>query len=57
MASLATAMTSSKMKFSNELTYIPGMAGRSCNQATLEEGGMQVSKSFNANNFILLALW
>jgi hypothetical protein len=57
MASLATAMTSSKMKFSNELTYMPGMAGRSCNQATLEEGGMQVSKSFNANNFILLALW
>ncbi|XP_052157552.1 probable Histone-lysine N-methyltransferase ATXR5 [Oryza glaberrima] len=42
MASLATAMTSSKMKFSNELTYMPGMAGRSCNQATLEEGGMQI---------------
>uniref|UniRef100_A0A0E0JU18 [histone H3]-lysine(27) N-methyltransferase n=2 Tax=Oryza punctata TaxID=4537 RepID=A0A0E0JU18_ORYPU len=42
MASLATAMTSSKMKFSNELTYIPGMAGRSSNQARLEEGGMQI---------------
>ncbi|KAF0893795.1 hypothetical protein E2562_029685 [Oryza meyeriana var. granulata] len=42
MASLATAMTSATMKFSNELTYMPGMAGRSSNQARLEEGGMQI---------------
>ncbi|KAL6616775.1 hypothetical protein ACP70R_039045 [Stipagrostis hirtigluma subsp. patula] len=42
MASLATALTSSKTEFSNELTYMPGMAPRSSNQARLEEGGMQV---------------
>ncbi|GJM91796.1 hypothetical protein PR202_ga08207 [Eleusine coracana subsp. coracana] len=42
MASLATALTSSDTEFSNELTYMPGMAPRSSNQARLEEGGMQV---------------
>ncbi|TVU36988.1 hypothetical protein EJB05_18950, partial [Eragrostis curvula] len=42
MASLATALTSSETDFSNELTYMPGMAPRSSNQARLEEGGMQV---------------
>ncbi|KAK3163099.1 hypothetical protein QOZ80_1BG0097650 [Eleusine coracana subsp. coracana] len=42
MASLATALTSSDTDFSNELTYMPGMAPRSSNQARLEEGGMQV---------------
>ncbi|KAL6853961.1 hypothetical protein ACP4OV_019990 [Aristida adscensionis] len=42
MASLATALTSSETEFSNELTYMPGMAPRSSNQARLEEGGMQV---------------
>ncbi|PAN26380.1 hypothetical protein PAHAL_5G008000 [Panicum hallii] len=42
MASLATALTSSKTEFSNELTYIPNMAPRSSNQARLEEGGMQI---------------
>ncbi|CAO2172860.1 unnamed protein product [Urochloa humidicola] len=42
MASLATALTSSKTEFSNELTYMPNMAPRSSNQARLEEGGMQV---------------
>jgi len=47
MASLATAMTSSKTKFSNELTYMPNMAPRSSNLARLEVGGMQVSKSFH----------
>ncbi|CAL4994852.1 unnamed protein product [Urochloa decumbens] len=42
MASLATALTSSKAEFSNELTYMPNMAPRSSNQARLEEGGIQV---------------
>ena len=43
MASLATALTSSKTEFSNELTYMPNMAPRSSNLARLEVGGMQVS--------------
>ncbi|XP_066315919.1 probable Histone-lysine N-methyltransferase ATXR5 isoform X1 [Miscanthus floridulus] len=42
MASLATALTSSKTEFSNELTYMPNMAPRSSNMARLEVGGMQV---------------
>ncbi|KAG2603490.1 probable Histone-lysine N-methyltransferase ATXR5 [Panicum virgatum] len=42
MASLATALISSKTVFSNELTYMPNMAPRSSNQARLEEGGMQI---------------
>jgi hypothetical protein len=42
MASAATALRSSKMEFSNELTYVPSMAPKSSNQAKLEEGGMQV---------------
>ncbi|XAR52184.1 Histone-lysine N-methyltransferase [Bertholletia excelsa] len=42
MASLATALTATGAEFSNELTYMPGMAPRSANQAALEQGGMQV---------------
>lgn len=42
MGSLATALTALRMEFSNELTYMPGMAPRSANQARLERGGMQV---------------
>ncbi|KAK6125606.1 hypothetical protein DH2020_040650 [Rehmannia glutinosa] len=42
MGSLATALTAQSMEFSNELTYMPGMAPRSANQAILENGGMQV---------------
>ncbi|XP_020231981.1 histone-lysine N-methyltransferase ATXR6 [Cajanus cajan] len=42
MASLATALTATKAEFSNELTYIPGMAPRSANSPALERGGMQV---------------
>ncbi|KAG0485230.1 hypothetical protein HPP92_009028 [Vanilla planifolia] len=42
MSSLATALTSSNMEFSNDLTYMPGMATRSANLAILEKGGMQV---------------
>ncbi|XP_041009843.1 histone-lysine N-methyltransferase ATXR6 [Juglans microcarpa x Juglans regia] len=42
MASLATALTATGTEFSNELTYMPGMAPRSANCAALEQGGMQV---------------
>ncbi|XP_059434207.1 histone-lysine N-methyltransferase ATXR6 [Corylus avellana] len=42
MASLATALTATGTEFSNELTYMPGMAPRSANRAALEEEGMQV---------------
>lgn len=42
MGTLATALTSLNMEFSNDLTYIPGMANRSANTAILEKGGMQV---------------
>ncbi|KAM3309654.1 hypothetical protein ACQJBY_030749 [Aegilops geniculata] len=42
MASLATALTATGAVFSNELTYVPGMAPRSANQSALEAGGMQV---------------
>lgn len=42
MGSLAAALTSLHIKFSNDLTYSSGMALRSANQASLEKGGMQV---------------
>ncbi|OIW21836.1 hypothetical protein TanjilG_12887 [Lupinus angustifolius] len=42
MASLATALTATKTKFSNELTYMPRMAPRSANSPALEHGGMQI---------------
>ncbi|KAJ4952645.1 hypothetical protein NE237_029477 [Protea cynaroides] len=42
MGSLATALTALHMEFSNDLTYMPGMAPRSANQASFEKGGMQV---------------
>ncbi|KAK4416740.1 putative Histone-lysine N-methyltransferase ATXR5 [Sesamum alatum] len=42
MGSLALALTAQGMEFSNELTYMPGMAPRSANQAIFENGGMQV---------------
>ncbi|XP_027362541.1 histone-lysine N-methyltransferase ATXR6-like isoform X2 [Abrus precatorius] len=42
MASLATALTATKTEFSNDLTYMPGMAPRSANSPALEHGGMQV---------------
>ncbi|XP_040377280.1 histone-lysine N-methyltransferase ATXR6-like [Oryza brachyantha] len=42
MASLATALTATGAVFSNELTYVPGMAPRSANRAALESGGMQL---------------
>jgi [histone H3]-lysine27 N-methyltransferase len=51
MASLATALTSTGTVFSNELTYVAGMAPKSANRASREKGGMQVhfSVPFNDN--------
>lgn len=42
MASLATAMTNSGVEYSDELTYMLGLAPRSANDPYLEKGGMQV---------------
>ncbi|CDP05029.1 unnamed protein product [Coffea canephora] len=42
MASLATALIATGTEFSNELTYMPGMAPRSANLAKHEREGMQV---------------
>ncbi|PHT53434.1 putative Histone-lysine N-methyltransferase ATXR5 [Capsicum baccatum] len=42
MSSLATALLAAGAEFSNELTYMPGMAPRSANNAALEREGMQV---------------
>ncbi|KAF8379752.1 hypothetical protein HHK36_029201 [Tetracentron sinense] len=42
MASLATALMATATEFSNQLTYMPGMARRLANRAVLEQGGMQV---------------
>lgn len=42
MGSLASALTALRMEFSDQLTYMQGMAPRSANQAEFENGGMQV---------------
>lgn len=42
MGSLATALTTSAVEFSDKLTYMPGMAPRSANRPALEKGGMQI---------------
>ncbi|KAF7834169.1 putative Histone-lysine N-methyltransferase ATXR5 [Senna tora] len=42
MGSLASALTALNMEFSDDLTYMTGMAPRSANQAMFENGGMQV---------------
>lgn len=44
LRTLASALTSLNMKYSNELTYVPGMAPRSANQSMFEIGGVQVRK-------------
>uniref|UniRef100_A0A453ANL1 Uncharacterized protein n=1 Tax=Aegilops tauschii subsp. strangulata TaxID=200361 RepID=A0A453ANL1_AEGTS len=54
MASLATALTATSAVFSNDLTYVPGMAPRSANQSALVAGGMQVLPRENAET---LSLW
>ena len=54
MASLATALTATKTQYSNELTYMPGMAPISANDPSLEKGGMQVTSFiFSTTNNIL----
>eukprot|EP00249_Psilotum_nudum_P009468 c21955_g1_i3 orf=342-1568(-) len=42
MASLATALTNTGVGFSDELTYVPGLAPESANCASLERVNMQV---------------
>ena len=42
MASLATVLTATKTEFSNELTYMPGMAPGDANSPALKRGAMQV---------------
>ncbi|KAJ6737356.1 HISTONE ACETYLTRANSFERASE [Salix viminalis] len=42
MGTLASALTALHMQFSDDLTYLPGMAPPSANQAKFEQGGMQV---------------
>lgn len=42
MASLATALSSTKVEFSDQLTYPRGLAPESANRAADERGGMQV---------------
>lgn len=49
MGSLASALTALHMEFSDDLTYMPGMAPRSANKSKFEDGGMQV---FNHSQFI-----
>ena len=54
LASLATALTSSKTEFTNELTYMPNMAPRSSNLGRMEEvGGIQVSTYFQT----VITIW
>ncbi|KAL3812794.1 hypothetical protein ACJIZ3_014062 [Penstemon smallii] len=53
MASLATALTTNGAEFSNELTYVPGMAPRSANRAILERDGMQVMSKDDRETLIL----
>ncbi|KAL9240557.1 hypothetical protein vseg_014761 [Gypsophila vaccaria] len=52
MASLATALMATGTEFSNELTYVSGMAPRSANRAALEKGGMQVMSREDAETLI-----
>lgn len=44
MGTLASALKTLHMEFSDDLTYLPGMgmAARPANQAMFEDGGMQV---------------
>ncbi|PON72020.1 Methyltransferase [Parasponia andersonii] len=53
MASLATALTATGTEFSNDLTYIPGMAPRSANWSARERGGMQILSKEDAETLNL----
>lgn len=46
LQTLASALTSLNLEFSDDLTYPPAMAPKSANKANLEKGGMQVSIDF-----------
>ncbi|KAE9587335.1 putative histone-lysine N-methyltransferase transcription regulator PHD family [Lupinus albus] len=41
MGSLASALTALNIEYSDHITYLPSMAPRSANEASLESGGMQ----------------
>lgn len=56
MASLASALTALGMEFSDELTYMPGMAPRSANRAKFESGGMQVCSQSHSLSVYSIAL-
>lgn len=47
MASLATSLTATGAEFSNDLTYIHGIASKSANCPAYEKEGMQVKFSLN----------
>ncbi|MQM16414.1 hypothetical protein Taro_049370 [Colocasia esculenta] len=53
MASLATALMTTGTVFSDELTYMSGMAPRSANRAALEREGMQVLSKEDAETLNL----
>lgn len=58
MGSLASALTALHMEFSDDLSYMPGMAPRSANQAKIENGGMQVlTWNFSFNFVSHLNFW
>jgi len=42
MASLENALAATEAKFSNALTYMPGMAPRDANSTALEDGGGRI---------------
>lgn len=56
MASLASALTALDMEFSDELTYMPGMARKSANSANFESGGMQVCYCSHSQSVYSIAL-
>ena len=58
MASLATALTATRAQFSNDLTYISGMAPKSANNPAYEKDGMQVVKHCASSlMFLFLFRW
>lgn len=56
MTSLASALTALDMEFSDELTYMPGMAPKSANNAKFESGGMQVCSRSHSRSVYSIAL-
>lgn len=56
MASLASALTALDMEFSDELTYMSGMARKSANSAKFESGGMQVCSWSHSQSVYSIAL-